>query len=1087
MAGLDIVRFGRRRGNLATPRRVPGVSSAAGIEMASGTGALVASASVEATGDRRAAMRNRNLRQGWQQEAYAYLDGVGELRYAVQTSANAISRVRLFPALQVDPKAAPVPLSDLGTSEVPSAVAAAAQEDMDTLNEPGHGLSAMQHVQSISKQVVGEYYVVGLPFDPDTGEESWSIRSIDELVTDSNGQYWLRDRPPGFAGYQDDPVPLGDDAFVARCWDQHPRFRALAWSQMRPLLESLEELLLASRMIRSTLRSRIAGAGLLLVPDELELLGVDPTNQDPLANPFFQELTKAMLTPIQSEGDASEVVPLVVRGPGEILKELRHLTLDRPIDQTAMAIRGELIRRIAIGIDWPPELLLGVGDVSHWAQWFVDESTFRYHYEPQAISAVRQWTQGYAQPLLMARGWDGATAEIAEQVVWWYDPGPLLTHPDRTADAINLYDRNVLSDDELLTAAGFNPETDKPSQQDFLVRLMSKFRTFPPNVVEAIIHRYDPSLEIPADKDEPGYVGGDEVDPAEDPSSGGDGGAPAPPAGDRSGRGGPPATPSQQAAIAASSKVDDTVATMAAIDRLLGRLPFAPEPTVTPTALPSYDVVPGQIEIRPIVADANPTGAMIALYPTAEQAAALAVDGGEAPEHMHVTLAYIGQMADLDPKQVDSARAICAAVAALHSPLAGTFGGVARFTGTDDGLDPVVATVDVQGLVALRNTLCEHLAAADVPMPSEHGYTPHCTLAYVAPDAPSPVDRLDPVEATFGAVSLVLGNNRTDYPLTGVAEPVVAATRPVSRTAEAASRRLADIDVQLRAKLRAAADTAVKRQIEKAAARIKSRLNGNATLRAQVRDVPPTHLAATLGREALTAAGIDLSAIATSDDYAALRQQFDAWVESAQDSALRAASRIAPIAAGTAAGVKAQQADHRDTAWAWLAGALAATAEDRLFDPDPSAPAVGEHDATSVVGSQLIRAAVAIAGGFGSSEGSQGLRPDGTPTDPSERLGGVGTGVVITATLEDAGAEVDGWEWVYGASVRPFEPHVALDGLTYVSHDDEQLANSEGWPEVEFFFPGDHLGCDCTESPTWVYRPDSAGADVSEAAVEESA
>lgn len=1045
-AGRELARYGAPSSALAGPALVPGRGN-------SGRRAMTASASMVEPGDRKAAMKARYARQGWQSEAFAYIDGVGELRYAVQTSANAVARIRMYPAIQLDPKEPPVDLSEVGTNDMPASVVAAAYEDLRALEEPGHGLSGMQHVQSINKQVVGEYYIVGLPYDPETGEESWTIRSIDEIVIDTDGRMYLRDRPPGFNGYDEPPMLLGPDVYVARCWDQHPRFRALAWSQMRPLLESLEELLLASRMIRSTLRSRIAGSGILLVPDELELMGINPTDQDAQSSPFFEELTKAMLTPIQSEGDASEVVPMVVRGPAEILKELRHLTLDRPIDAQAMAIRGELIRRIAIGIDWPPELLLGVGDVSHWAQWYVDESTFRYHYEPQVISSARQWTQGYAQPMLMAREWDPATAEKANNVVWWYDATELLTHPDRAKDAITLHTMDVLSNEALLRAAGFDPDTDQPSESEFLVRLMSKFRTFPPNVVEAIVHRYDGTLDIPADKAEPGEGPGGATAPISDPPSGG--GSPAAPEGDRSGRGGPP----DQAARARS-----------ALERLLAR---SGERIVITAA-------GGDPQVS--------TGAMVALYPTAEQAQQLALDGGEDPESLHVTLAYLGKAADLTPQQKAAAASVCSAMASLHAPLEGTYAGVARFSASEssDGLDPVVALPDVQGLVALRNLLCEHLQAAGIPLPSEHGYQPHTTLTYVGQEDPMPLDRLpETVPATFSHVCLVMGGTRSDFPLTGSAEPLVAAGAPGETVQHAgASRKLGDIDRALRERVRAASDAAVRRQLEKANARIASRLNGKPELRAAIADVEPLHYASVLGRDTLASAGIDPEQI-LGDDYGDLRERVQGWMATAQKQALDVAQTIAPISPEAVAAAESAAASNRDAAWAWLAAALARTAATRLFDPEPVVASAGESDPGFWVSASPIRASAAIAGGFGTGDGSQGLDDNGQPVDPTERLGGVGTGQVIQDALASAGASIEHWVWIYGASARSFEPHVQLEGVTYTSHDAEALANDNGWPETDFFYPGDHDGCDCTEDPMWSTSapgdgPGQAAADVAE-------
>jgi hypothetical protein len=53
---------------------------------------------------------------------------------------------------------------------------------------------------------------------------------------------------------------------------------------------------------------------------------------------------------------------------------------------------------------------------------------------------------------------------------------------------------------------------------------------------------------------------------------------------------------------------------------------------------------------------------------------------------------------------------------------------------------------------------------------------------------------------------------------------------------------------------------------------------------------------------------------------------------------------------------------------------------------------------------------------------------------------------------------------VYGdpsARSAPFEPHEALDGVDFETWDDPVLANEEGWPDTDFYAPGDHFGCLC--------------------------
>jgi hypothetical protein len=61
--------------------------------------------------------------------------------------------------------------------------------------------------------------------------------------------------------------------------------------------------------------------------------------------------------------------------------------------------------------------------------------------------------------------------------------------------------------------------------------------------------------------------------------------------------------------------------------------------------------------------DDEPTGVMVALIPTADDAARLVVEGGEAAEDLHLTLAYLGDAAGMDPAaQQDLIDAVSSAV-----------------------------------------------------------------------------------------------------------------------------------------------------------------------------------------------------------------------------------------------------------------------------------------------------------------------------------------------------------------------------------------------------------------------------------------
>lgn len=164
---------------------------------------------------------------------------------------------------------------------------------------------------------------------------------------------------------------------------------------------------------------------------------------------------------------------------------------------------------------------------------------------------------------------------------------------------------------------------------------------------------------------------------------------------------------------------------------------------------------------------------MIALHLPAQLAQTLSVPDGLPPAEMHVTVAYCGKAADVDA----AALKLAAKAVADRPPIDATISGHARFTGGPKG-DVIVALVDSPALEDLRRDLVDALGEQNVRIPREHGYTAHATISYLDKDAVSPVDRLPPIDVTFGALSVVHGEDRTDVPFTGSDQhPIEAVAR----------------------------------------------------------------------------------------------------------------------------------------------------------------------------------------------------------------------------------------------------------------------------------------------------------------------
>lgn len=167
-------------------------------------------------------------------------------------------------------------------------------------------------------------------------------------------------------------------------------------------------------------------------------------------------------------------------------------------------------------------------------------------------------------------------------------------------------------------------------------------------------------------------------------------------------------------------------------------------------------------------------GVMVALRLPPDVAAKIAHPEGTPAEHLHVTLAYLGDAAELGGHP-DDLRDIVTPAVAGSSSLAGTIGGLGRFPDTGDG-EPTWVPVDVPGLTELRQRVVEALRTSvySDKLDSRHGYTPHVTLGYNLPDA-------EPVPATpvtFEQIAVVRGGDTSFIPLGQTAQPAPAPAAP---------------------------------------------------------------------------------------------------------------------------------------------------------------------------------------------------------------------------------------------------------------------------------------------------------------------
>lgn len=415
--------------------------------------------------------RYKKRQRTWQDEAWRYYDECPEIWFGTNFIGNCLRKVRLCAATQPDVSQPPTPIEEPDPDDPedadeppPTEIELAAVDLVERLGRAEGGMGGIMAGLGTNLSIPGECVLVGA--DDETGNERWTVYSTDQVFVNQQGQWAIRTLEGDKKG-----VPLPENSIAYRVWRPHPRWSDRADSPMRPLLDVVEELLILSRSIRATGRSRLAGAGMLLWPSEANLGSSTPSTQQSTAgqatDPVLSELMQSMITPIGDEGVAAAVVPLLMRLPSQYIESVKHLIFERAIDPEMANQRQELRRRIATGLDLPAEVLLGLEDLNHWNAWMVDEQTFKSHLEPLVIQICGSLTSSYLRPML------GVTDEMDSDILVWYDASALIGHPNRGQDANDAFDRYAISEDAYRRFKGFSDE-DAPEDDEIQERVARK-------------------------------------------------------------------------------------------------------------------------------------------------------------------------------------------------------------------------------------------------------------------------------------------------------------------------------------------------------------------------------------------------------------------------------------------------------------------------------------------------------------------------------------------------------------------------------------------------------------------------------------
>lgn len=380
----------------------------------------------------------------WQAECWRYYHGTPELHYAADYTGSAVSLVRIFVS-EID-KLGRVG-AEVDDDEEIMALA-------DTLfGGPSQKAEALRAIGS-NLTIAGECFIVGRASrggDPD----AWKVVSTTELRR--RGSQITIDY-----GYGPEVLVTGRDIII-RLWNPNPQRMAFADSSTRACMDVLWELEQLSMYEQSQIDSRLSGGGVYFIPSQMAGGAEGDGEVESAADDIFTKVAMAAKMSRTQRGTAGGVVPLFIEVPGEYLKDMQDkpVRFESELSDKLAGMKESAVRRLANGLNMPPEVLLGVGDTAnHWSAWHIEESFVKIQIQPMMNRICEGLTVAYLRPLLRAMGKDADRYQLS------FDTAPLTVRPNRLQDTLTLYEKGLVNPDAVLRAGDYNPAIDAPTDKE---------------------------------------------------------------------------------------------------------------------------------------------------------------------------------------------------------------------------------------------------------------------------------------------------------------------------------------------------------------------------------------------------------------------------------------------------------------------------------------------------------------------------------------------------------------------------------------------------------------------------------------------
>jgi hypothetical protein len=412
--------------------------------------------------------------QTWQTEVWRHYDITGELKSPARAIASMASRC-ILNIVEIDEQGLPgQPATDAKYAKMSAEMMGGPDERPELL-----------YLAALNEWLVGELYTyIETPKGSDT--DRWMILSGTQIKKAGADPKLEFDRPLKYGGGKIEYwIPEGKDkakdaarirlntGLLIRTWTPHGQLTDHADAGTRSVISVLNLIEQYNKRSSAQNDSRLAGAGVLFLPDSFEFpLGDHKSPEDA----FEATLGDAMGTTLRDHANARSLVPIMATVEAEDIDKIKWLTFETPLDDQTMERLDQCIRRLALGLDMPPELLLGTGTLNHWNAWMSEATTHKGFIAPLLQRICHGLTEGWLQRV--------DPSSVGRYMVW-FDMGPLTVQPNRQEDALAMYDRGLINAEAARRAGNWSEDDANTPDQLRIWAALNALRADPTMIGQA--------------------------------------------------------------------------------------------------------------------------------------------------------------------------------------------------------------------------------------------------------------------------------------------------------------------------------------------------------------------------------------------------------------------------------------------------------------------------------------------------------------------------------------------------------------------------------------------------------------------------